>query len=154
MSRIKILIADPNEAVRKGIGTALLSQEDMMVVGHSGDGADALSLIDRIHPDVAVLDVALPIINGFCALKRIRELRWGTKVVLMSLYKQEAYVHQAVVCGAYGFVLKPNLTPDVIHAVRMAAHGGFYLSKAIRSSGLTAMIDGRTDTLHADSWVD
>ncbi|MDQ3702050.1 MAG: response regulator transcription factor, partial [Chloroflexota bacterium] len=105
-TRIKVLLADDHAIVREGVRLCLESMGDMEVVGEAEDGHQAVRLVGQMIPDVAVVDVTMPRLNGIEALRQIRRDFPRTRVVMLSMHDNEAYVTQALQAGASGYVLK------------------------------------------------
>jgi DNA-binding NarL/FixJ family response regulator len=141
---IRVAVADDHHLVREGIRALLERATDIEVVGEATDGAQAVDLIQRLAPDVLVVDIAMPGLNGIQALERIGALRVATQVVILSMYSDEALVRQALHHGARGYLLKGSVSEELLLAVRAAARGAAYLSPAVSDTL-------RADRLGADS---
>jgi DNA-binding NarL/FixJ family response regulator len=128
---IRVLIADDHNLVRQGIRALLERAEDIQVVAEAADGFEALELAFAQRPDVLVLDVSMPRLNGTQTLERLKEVSGQTQVVILSMYSDEALVRQALRSGARGYLLKNSIKEELILAVRAAARGEIYLSPAI-----------------------
>ena len=122
-TRIKVLLADDHAIVREGVRLCLEGMGDIDVVGEAEDGHQAVRLVGQLGPDVAVLDVTMPRLNGIEALRQIRRDHPRTRVVMLSMHDNEAYVTQALQAGASGYVLKRTAATELAAAIR-AAHGG------------------------------
>jgi len=131
-----VLIADDHTLVRQGIRALLERAGDLQVVGEASDGFEALALVQSLRPDVLVLDVGMPRLNGSQTLERMRQSTPATQVVMLSMYSDEALVRQALRSGARGYLLKNSIKEELILAVRAAARGEVYLSPAV--SGVLA----------------
>src|SRR5436190_18676692 len=123
---IRVLLADDHAIVREGVRLCLESMGDMEVVGEADDGYEALRLVGRHQPDVAVLDVTMPRLNGIEALRQIKRDYPGTAVVVLSMHDNEAYVTQALQAGASGYVLKRTAATELGRAIRAAVRGEVY----------------------------
>jgi DNA-binding NarL/FixJ family response regulator len=129
--RIRVLLADDHAIVREGIRLCLESLGDIDVVAEAEDGHEAVRLVGQLSPNVAVLDVSMPKLNGIEALRQIKRDHPRTAVVMLSMHDSEAYVAQALHAGASGYVLKRTGPQELAAAVR-AAHGGdVYLHPAV-----------------------
>lgn len=130
---MRILLADDHGIVRRGMRALLDSEEGLEVVGEAANGREALKGIETLRPDLAILDVAMPMLNGIevtaQAMKTFPEL----KVIILSMYADEAYVVRALTAGARGYLLKEATEEDLLPAVRAVAAGRSYFSPAISS---------------------
>ncbi len=136
MSKIRILLADDHAVVRQGFKLILATQPDMEIVGEAGNGREAVELAEQLHPDVAVIDVAMPELNGIEATRRIGETSQRTRVLALSMHKDSVYVREILRAGARGYLLKDQVASDLIAAVRAVARGEGYLSPAVSDAVL------------------
>ncbi len=143
--KINILIADDHAVVREGLRKLLEEQPDMNVVGESKDGLETVKKVKSLRPDVALIDIQMPNLNGLEAVKLIKDSVPETQVVLLSMHKKDAYVHQALVAGALGYVLKASPTSDVLEAIRTVQRGEYFLSSKVNSSIITAFLKSRSE---------
>ena len=125
---LRILVADDHGIVRSGIRMLIERQEGMRVVAEAGDGAEALELALAERPDIAILDVSMPRLNGTQAAREIRARLPGTAVLLLSMHDDERYMSDAFEAGAGGYVLKSQADADLVDAVRALARGEAFLS--------------------------
>jgi DNA-binding NarL/FixJ family response regulator len=126
---LRILVADDHGIVRSGLKMLIDRHEGMHVVAEADDGVDAVAAAQREHPDVAILDVAMPRMTGIQAAREIRAHSPTTAVLLLSMYDDERYVHDALRAGASGYVLKRQADAELIEAVRAVAGGGRFVSE-------------------------
>ncbi|MBE0546705.1 MAG: response regulator transcription factor [Rubrivivax sp.] len=131
MSLIRILLADDHDLVRSGIRLILQSFADVEVVGDTRDGRSALTLIETLSPDIALLDISMPELNGIEAAARIRERFARTRVIMLSMHAGEEYVAQAFRAGAAGYLLKDATPLELEFALRVVARGEIYLSPSV-----------------------
>jgi DNA-binding NarL/FixJ family response regulator len=131
---IRVIVADDHHLVRQGIRALLEKADDIEVVGEAADGQEAVELVKRLAPDVLVMDIAMPRLNGNQALGRVRALGVAPQVVILSMYSDETLVRQALRNGARGYLLKRSVTEELLLAVRAASRGEIYLSPAISRS--------------------
>ncbi len=134
---IKVLIAEDHQLVRQGL-TALLEKEGFTVVAEAANGQEALKLTLKLRPDVAVLDIAMPILNGIDAAREIQRVSPKTMTVLLSMHTDSHYILDGLRAGAKGFILKTHATEDLVRGVRKAAHGESYLSPELSEAVLQA----------------
>ncbi|MGH9240010.1 MAG: response regulator [Vicinamibacterales bacterium] len=131
MAKIRVLLAEDHETVRHGLKLLINGQTDMEVVGEAGDGRVAVERAGTLQPNVAVVDVSMPQMNGLAATKAIRESTPGTAVVALTRYDDEAYVQELLNAGALGYVLKQSPSAELVDAVRAAASGRRYLDRRL-----------------------
>ena len=131
MGRIRILLADDHTLVRQGLRKLLEERPDWEVIAEAGDGREAVRLAEQLKPDVAILDVAMPLLNGIEATRQITKRVPGTHVLVRSMPADEAYVTQILQAGATGYLLKDSADVDLLKAVGEAAHGRSFFSPAI-----------------------
>lgn len=128
---IQIIIADDHTIVRHGIRALLDKVEDIEVIGEAEDGHSAVELTESLEPDVLLMDIGMPRLNGIQALEKIQSLNLTTQIVILSMYSDETLIHQALNKGAKGYLLKDSLTEELLFAVRAANDNEIYLSPAI-----------------------
>ncbi|HXN49848.1 MAG TPA: response regulator transcription factor [Bryobacteraceae bacterium] len=145
--KIRILLADDHAMVRQGFRMILAAQPDMEIVGEAGNGREAVTLAGELQPDVVVMDVAMPELNGIEATRRITTASPRTRVVALSMYKDSVYVREILRAGARGFLLKDAIDRDLLAAVRSVAAGDGYLSPAVSEAVLTDYRRHVTDPL-------
>jgi two-component system response regulator NreC len=136
MKRIRILLADDHAVVRQGFKMILEAQSDMEIVGEAGNGRQAVELADQLKPDVVVMDVAMPELNGIEATRRIGQSAPHARVVALSMHKDSVYVREVLRAGARGYLLKDSGAGDLVSAVRAVARGEGYLSPTVSDAVL------------------
>jgi DNA-binding NarL/FixJ family response regulator len=142
---IRVIVADDHHLVRQGIRALLEKTDGIEVVGEAADGQEAVELVERLVPDVLVMDVAMPRLSGNQAIGRVRALRVATQVVILSMYSDETLVRQALRNGARGYLLKRSVTEELLLAIRAASRGEIYLSPAISRSIVADLLTLQTD---------
>ncbi|HLW47926.1 MAG TPA: response regulator transcription factor [bacterium] len=125
--KIRVLLADDHAIVREGVKRILAGEADIEVVGEAADGAEAVALAKRLRPDVAVLDISMPRLDGIEATRQIRAAVPDTHTLALTMHADESYVFQLLKAGASGCVLKHDPAPDLIEAIRSAARGEAFL---------------------------
>jgi two-component system, NarL family, response regulator NreC len=135
---ITILLADDHETVRHGLKLLIEAQEDMTVVGEAGDGAAAVALAEARHPDVVILDLSMPQVNGLEGARLMKERAPSTSIVALTRHDDEAYVAELFRAGALGYVLKQSASSELLRAVRSAAVGERYLDPALGQAPVAA----------------
>jgi two-component system, NarL family, response regulator NreC len=136
---IRILLADDHVMLRQGL-RALLEQAGMLVIGEASDGQEALRLAHAQPPDVAVLDIGMPHLNGIETARRLREALPQTKIVLLTMHTDDPYVLEAMQAGAVGYVLKTQAALDIVQAIRDVVQGGIYLSPRVSRAVVQAYL--------------
>jgi DNA-binding NarL/FixJ family response regulator len=136
MKRIRILLADDHAVVRQGFKMILGAQSDMEIVAEAGNGREAVESAEKLRPDIVVMDVAMPELNGIEATRRITDASPHTRVLALSMHKDSVYVREILRAGARGYLLKDSPAPDLLAAVRAVASGEGYLSPAVSNAVL------------------
>ncbi|MGA2147805.1 MAG: response regulator transcription factor [Bryobacteraceae bacterium] len=136
MKRIRILLADDHAVVRQGFKMILAEQPDMEISGEAANGREAVELAEKIKPDVVVMDVAMPELNGIEATRRLAASVPHTRVLALSMHKDSVYVREILRAGARGYLLKDSPAQDMLAAVRAVAGGEGYISPAVSSAVL------------------
>lgn len=131
MSKIRILLADDHETVREGLKAILAAQPDLEVVAEAADGETAVERTRALHPDIVVMDVSMPVLNGLKATEAIRQSCPETRVLVLTRHADEAYLQQLLRAGASGYVLKQSRASELLAAVRALASGTKYLDPAV-----------------------
>ncbi|MCS7314287.1 MAG: response regulator transcription factor [Bryobacterales bacterium] len=135
--KIRVLLADDHALVRQGFRLILSAQPDIEIVGEAGNGREALELVEKLRPDVVVMDVAMPEMNGIEATRRLAALAPRTRVLALSMHKDSVYVREILRAGARGYLLKDAIDRDLLAAVRAVASGEAYLSPAVSEAVLS-----------------
>jgi DNA-binding NarL/FixJ family response regulator len=128
---ITVLIADDHPFVRHGLRTYLETLEDMDVAGEAGNGVEAVELAERLLPDVVLMDLVMPELDGVSAIRRIRELAPSTKVIALTSFDDDEKVFPAIKAGAAGYLLKDVRPADLAEAVRKASRGEALLAPSV-----------------------
>ena len=131
MSAVRILLADDHTVVRQGLRKVLEERPEWEVVAEAGDGREAIRLAEQHRPDVAILDIAMPLLNGIEATRQITRHVPETRVLVLSMHADEVYVTQILEAGAKGYLLKDSADVDLLTAVSEAAQGRSFFSPSI-----------------------
>jgi two-component system response regulator NreC len=136
MKKTRVLLADDHKVVRDGLRLLINSQRDMRVVGEAGDGKEAVQKTRDLKPDVVVMDLSMPRLNGLQATEQLRLEEPGVKVVALTVHEDPSYLLQLCKAGAVGYVLKRSAADDLIQAIRSVASGALHFDAAIASQAL------------------
>jgi DNA-binding NarL/FixJ family response regulator len=128
---VRVLIADDQALVRGGFRMILEAKEDMVVVGEAGDGAEAVALVEELQPDVVLMDVRMPDMDGIEATRRIAASGSSARIVILTTYDVDEYVFAALRAGASGFLLKDVRPPELTEAIRVVARGDALLAPGV-----------------------
>lgn len=145
---IRVLIVEDHLVVRAGLRALLERAADVSIVGEASNGQEAVELVSSLKPDVLLMDIMMPRLNGIQAAERIRDLKLHVYIVLLSMYADEGLVHQALLSGVKGYVLKTSVSDELLLAVRAASQGEMYLSASVSSivaDGALPWKGGNTD---------
>lgn len=143
MNKIRVLLAEDHRTVRQGVRLLLDAQSDIEVVGEVGDGRAALSLAKELAPDIVLMDVTMPEMNGLKATERLSEESPQVRVVALTRHTDRGYMQQLLQAGAAGYVLKQSDPAVLLQAVRAVAAGGDYLDPAITGKALSGFFGRR-----------
>jgi len=136
MKRTRILLVDDHAVVRQGFKMILDAQSDMEIVGEAANGREAVELAAQLRPDIVVMDVAMPELNGIEATRRVIAVDPHIRVIALSMHKDSVYVREILRAGARGYLLKDSGADDLVKAIRAVAGGESYLSPAVSNAVL------------------
>jgi two-component system response regulator NreC len=137
---LKLVVADDHRMVRQGLCALLRTEPDFQLVGEAADGVETLRLVERLRPDVVVLDLMMPGVGGLEVARQTARRSPRTRTVVVSIHKDEAYVVEALRAGAVAYVLKDSGAEELFRAIREAAAGRRYISASISESALEAYV--------------
>ncbi|NNN29558.1 response regulator transcription factor [Streptomyces sp. S3(2020)] len=146
---IRVVVADDQELVRSGFSMILEAQADIEVVAEAGDGAEAVAAVQRHTPDVLLLDIRMPVMDGLQAARRVCA-QSACKVVMLTTFDLDEYVYEALYAGASGFLLKDVRRDDLVHAVRVVAAGDSLLAPAVTRRLVADIVRRRREEAAAD----
>ena len=138
---ITIVLVEDHQIVRQGIKMLLATEPDCRIVGETGDGLEAVQLIERLRPNVAVLDLMLPGIGGLEIAREVKARSPQTRLVVLSMHSNEAYVLEALRAGALAYVLKESSSNDLVYAIREALAGRYYLSPPLSERSIVTYLE-------------
>jgi len=144
MNRIRVLLAEDHETVRHGLRLLLEAQQDIEVVAEASDGRAAVESSHALQPQVVILDISMPEMNGFAAAKAIKQVAPGVAIVALTRHDDDAFVHELMSAGAAAYVLKQSRSAELLNAVRAAANGDRYLDTALAARALGSERRSRT----------
>src|SRR5919108_4045080 len=144
---VRVVLAEDHAIVRQGL-RALLEREGFQVAGEAADGRQAIDLASALLPDIAILDVRMPLLNGLDAAREIRKCCPKTKAILLTRHDEDQYVIEALHAGVTGYVLKSQMANDLLQAIKEVLRGGIYLSPGISRAVVQAYLS--KTTLEAD----
>jgi len=138
---IHVLLADDHGVLRQSL-RALLEREGLIVDGEASDGRGAVELVAELRPQVAIIDLSMPLLNGIDAARAIQKANPQTRVVLLTVHTEDSYVLEAFRAGVRGYVVKTQAATDLVHAIHDVADGGTYLSPRISRAVIDAFVTG------------
>jgi len=145
---IRVVIADDQPVVRAGFSAMLSAQPDLEVVGEAADGAELVELVLRSAPDVAVVDVRMPHVDGIEAVRRLQDRGSATRVLVVTTFDLGEYVYQALRAGASGFLLKDSPVDRLVEGVRMVSEGAMLLGPSVTRRLIEELGSGRRPVAH------
>jgi DNA-binding NarL/FixJ family response regulator len=143
-AKIRILLAEDHETMRAGLKLIVNTQPDMEVVGEAGDGRAAIQRAQELLPDVVVMDVSMPELNGLKATEKLKQVCPQVRVLTLTRHTDDGYLQQLLRAGASGYVLKQSAPSEVIQAIRAVAKGGQYLDSALTEKVTGVFLKGQS----------
>lgn len=153
-ARIRVVLADDHTIVRQGLRSLLASEPDIAVAGEASDGREAVALCAKLRPDVVIMDVAMPGLNGVDATRQVRKESPSTRVLILSMYAHEEHVRSAIRAGANGYLLKGSGLDDLVAAIHALVAGEAFFSPAVAKILLQDARSGRESSPDAVSTAD
>lgn len=141
---VRVVLVDDHPIVREGLKQLVNAQPDMRVIGEAADGEDAYRIAKKLCPDVVVMDLSMPNMNGAVAAERVRRDCPRTRVLALTVHEERLYLTQLLRAGASGYVLKRSAPADLVRAVRTVAAGGTYIDPAVAGAVVEGYLDPRT----------
>lgn len=146
MNKLRILVADDHELVRHGIRGILRARRGWRVIGEAANGQEAVEKTLKLKPDVAILDVSMPHLDGLQATRQIREASPNTKVVVLTMHESDQMVHRVLEAGALGYVLKSDLAANLVKAVKDVSAGRLFLTPRVSDIVLKGFLNSADQT--------
>ena len=143
MAKLRVLLADDHAIVREGLKALINVHPDMEVVGEAADGNAAYAKTNELRPDVVVMDVSMPNVNGVQATRNVRREWPDVRVLALTVHEERSYLRELIAAGASGYVLKRSAPEDLVHALRVVARGEIYLDPSV-----TAVVLGKLARTH------
>jgi DNA-binding NarL/FixJ family response regulator len=143
MTKLRVLLAEDHETIRDGLKLLVNSQPDMEIVGEADNGRVAVQLAQELLPDVVVMDVSMPELNGLQATKKLKQKSPQVKVLTLTRHTDTGYLQQLLEAGASGYVLKQSKSAELLRAIRAVVNGQTYLDPAITEKAVTQMRAGK-----------
>jgi DNA-binding NarL/FixJ family response regulator len=144
MKKLRILLADDHEMIREGLKLLVNRQPDMETIGEANNGRAAVALAQELKPDVVVMDISMPEMNGLKATERLKKLCPEIKVLTLTRHADDAYLRQLLKAGASGYLLKKSASGELVRAIRTVAEGGTYLDPAVTGRVVSDALGRRT----------
>ena len=148
----KVVIAEDHTILREGLRALLSSSADFEIVGEAEDGRSAIQCVEKVKPDLVLMDLSMPRMNGMEALREIKKLRPETKVLALTVHKAEEYVLAALAAGADGYVLKDATHTELVMAIKSVLMGKRYLSPGISEKVIEGYLEGRRTLKSRSPW--
>lgn len=150
-NKLRIVIADDHPIVRDGLRNIIESEPGLEVVGEAGDGESALAIIQRMRPEIAVLDIAMPKLDGLLVARQLRAQELSVKVILVTMYREQKLFTEALKAGVKGYVLKDSAATDIISCIKAIAAGQNYASPELTTFLVNRVREAETDEIpHSD----
>lgn len=143
--KIKVIIVDDHQMVREGLRSLLVGEKDMEVIAEAGDGWEGVRLAEKLTPDVVIMDIAMPELNGIEATRQILERTTGIRVMVLSMHSDKRFVERTLKAGASGYLLKDCAFEELVRAIRTVMAGQIYLSPGIASLVVREYIENGLD---------
>jgi len=143
--RLRILLGDDHAIVRQGLKLVIDGQPDMVVVGEGADGAAIVERAQALRPDIVVMDISMPVMNGLAATRTLKRLQPAVAIVALTRHEEEPYAQELLRAGASAFVLKHSPPPELLRAIRAVAAGGIYLDPAVSARVADGLLDRGRD---------
>jgi len=154
MNKIKVLVAEDHTIVRKGLCALLHAESDIQVIGEAENGRQALKMAEELQPDIVLMDITMPELNGMDATRQLKKRFPSMKILILSMHSTEEYIFQTLKAGASGYLLKRSAPTDLIKAIHVAHAGDSFLSPSISSKVITHYVKQKEDQNAAPMGLD
>jgi len=142
---LRVLVADDHAIVRQGLRLLIDGEPDMVVAGEAADGTSVLEQAQALKPDIVVMDISMPTMNGLMATRALKRAQPDVAIVALTRHEEDTYVQDVLRAGASGYVLKHSPPQELLRAIRAIAAGGVYLDPAVSTRVADGLLDGRLD---------
>jgi len=142
MPSLRLLVADDHEIVRKGFRAILEAQQDCEVIGEAGDGRRAVEMTKELRPDIVVLDISMPLLNGLEAARQIMKSRPQTKVLILTMHESDSLIREVLDTGARGYILKTDASRDLVSAVEALRRNKTFFTSRVAQMILDGYLKG------------
>jgi DNA-binding NarL/FixJ family response regulator len=154
MSQINVLLVDDHNIVRQGLKALLTAEGDINVVGEAQSGREAVQLAAKVHPEIVIMDLAMPLLNGWEATRQISKAVPGAKIIVLSTYDTDEHIQQAIAAGAAAYLIKQTAASDLVKAIREVKKGNAFFSPAIAQRLREQTCRSLSETAPADKTPD
>jgi DNA-binding NarL/FixJ family response regulator len=151
-TKSKIVLAEDHTILREGLKSLLSSSQDFEVIGEAGDGREAIRCVEKLKPDLILIDLSMPRMNGMEAIREIRRLSKEVKILVLTVHKSEEYILATFKAGADGYVLKDATHEELLMAIKSVLKGKNYISPEISEKVLEGYLEGRKRLKSQTSW--
>ncbi len=148
--KLRILIAEDHKTVREGIKLLVNAQPDMEIIGEASEGETAIELVRSLSPDIILMDISMPVLNGLKATKKLRSISSDIRILVLTRHTDDGYIRQIIGAGANGYVLKQSAPDELINAIRVVGRGDSYIDPSLTDK----VMDGyasKTESLRGES---
>ena len=147
--KLRIVLAEDHTTVREGIKLLVDAQPDMEVIGEAGDGEAVIELATKLDPDIVLMDISMPVLNGLKATKKLRALRPNIKILTLTRHTDDGYLRQLISAGANGYVLKQSAPSELINAIRSVGEGNSFLDPSLTEKVMGGYVS-KTESLRGE----
>ena len=153
MAKIKVLLAEDHTIVRKGIRSLLDNEPDIEVIGEAEDGREAVEKVEELCPDIVLMDITMPRLNGLDASRQIKKMHPEVRVLVLTMYTNEEYILQLLQAGASGYLVKQSAPEELLSAIQAAYRGDTFLSPSISKTIVEEYLRHTEKTVQDDSYA-
>lgn len=147
MRPITLLLAEDHHLVREALRALLEEHDQFNVIGQAQDGSEALKLTEELHPDIVIMDITMPNLNGLEAAARMKEMKRPPRIIILSQYRRDEYIAQAIISGANGYLLKDSAANELPAAIKAVFNGETYLSNELPIETVEAALNRHTEII-------
>ena len=151
-NNVRIVLADDHTILREGLRALLSADPDFEIIGEAGDGREAVRCVEKLGPDLLLMDLSMPRMSGMDAISEIKKRYPETKIIVLTVHKTEEYLLSTLQAGVDGYVLKDATHDELVMAIHNVMAGKRYLSPGISEKVIEGYLDGKEDSLAASSW--